>query len=67
MCRKKFVTQNDLSKFTNILPFNLFTKILFFFSKIALFLTKKARIYNGAKITSSVSDAEKTGQLHLKE
>ena len=68
MCHKEFVTQNDLSKFTNILPFNLLTKILnFFFSKIALFLTKKARIYNGAKIASSISDAEKTGQLHLKE
>ena len=30
-------------------------------------LTKKARIYNGAKITSSVSGAGKTGQLHVKE
>ena len=69
MCHKKFVTQDDLSKFANILPFNLFTKIMFcfFFPKIALFLTKNARIYNGAKIASSISDAEKTGQLHLKE
>ena len=32
-----------------------------------LFLTKDARIYNGAKTASSVSDARKTGQLHVKE
>ena len=32
-----------------------------------LFLTKEARIYNGAKIASSVSGAGKTGQLHVKE
>ena len=32
-----------------------------------LFLTKKARIYNGAKRASSVNDAEKTGQLQVKE
>ena len=32
-----------------------------------LFLTKEARIYNGAKIASSVSVAGKTGQLHVKE
>ena len=31
-----------------------------------LFLTKEARIYNGAKIASSINDAEKTGQLHVK-
>ena len=28
-----------------------------------LFLTEKARIYNGAKIASSLSGAGKTGQL----
>ena len=32
-----------------------------------LFLTKEARIYNGAKTTSSVNGAGKTGQLHVKE
>ena len=32
-----------------------------------LFLTKEARIYNGAKIASSINGAEKTGQLHAKE
>jgi len=32
-----------------------------------LFLTKEARIYNGAKITSSINGAGKTGQLHVKE
>ena len=32
-----------------------------------LFLTKKARIYNGAKTASSISGAGKTGQLHIKE
>ena len=33
-----------------------------------LFLTKEARIYNGAKkITSSINGAGKTGQLHIKE
>ena len=32
-----------------------------------LFLTKEARIYNGAKIASSISGAWKTGQLHVKE
>ena len=32
-----------------------------------LFLTKEARIYNGAKTVSSVSGAGKTGQLHVKE
>jgi len=31
-----------------------------------LFLTKEARIYNGAKIASSFSVAGKTGQLHVK-
>ena len=32
-----------------------------------LFLTKKARIYNGAKTASSINGAGKTGQLHVKE
>ena len=32
-----------------------------------LFLINEARIYNGAKIASSVSVAGKTGQLHVKE
>ena len=32
-----------------------------------LFLTKEARIYNGAKTASSINGAEKTGQLHVKE
>ena len=32
-----------------------------------LFLTKEARIYNGAKTASSVNGAGKTGQLHVKE
>ena len=32
-----------------------------------LSLTKKARIYNGEKIASSVSGAGKTGKLHVKE
>ena len=31
-----------------------------------LFLTKEARIYNGAKITSSISGSGKTGQLYVK-
>ena len=31
-----------------------------------LFLTKEARIYNGAKTASSISGARKTGQLHAK-
>ena len=30
-------------------------------------MTKKARIYNGAKKVSSISGAGKTGQLHVKE
>ena len=33
----------------------------------ALFLTKEARIYNGAKTASSINSAGKTGQLHVKE
>ena len=33
----------------------------------ALFLTKDARIYNGAKRASSVSGARKTGQLCIKQ
>ena len=32
-----------------------------------LFLTEEARIYNGAKTASSVNDAGKTAQLHVKE
>ena len=32
-----------------------------------LFLTKEARIYNGAKTAFSMSNAQKTGQLHVKE
>ena len=32
-----------------------------------LFLTKEARIYNGAKIASSINGAGKTGQLQAKE
>ena len=32
-----------------------------------LFLTKEARIYNGAKTASSLSGSGKTGQLHAKE
>ena len=31
-----------------------------------LFLTKEARIYNGAKTASSKNGAGKTGQLHVK-
>ena len=31
-----------------------------------LFLTKKARIYNGAKTASSINGAGETGQLHVK-
>ena len=32
-----------------------------------LFLTKEARIYNGAKTASSINSFGKTGQLHIKE
>ena len=32
-----------------------------------LFLTKEARIYNGAKIASSINGAGKTGCLHVKK
>ena len=32
----------------------------------AFFLTKEARIYNGAKTASSINGAGKTGQLHAK-
>ena len=32
-----------------------------------LFLTKDARIYNGAKTASSIHGAGKTGQLHVNE
>ena len=31
------------------------------------FFPKEARIYNGVKTASSVNDAGKTGQLHVKE
>ena len=31
-----------------------------------LFLTKEARIYNGAKTASSINGVLKTGQLHIK-
>ena len=33
----------------------------------ALSLTKKAKIYNGAKIVSSISSAGKTEKLHVKK
>ena len=32
-----------------------------------LFLTKEAKIYNGAKTASSINGAVKTGQPHVKE
>ena len=32
-----------------------------------LIFDKEARIYNGEKTASSISDAGKTGQLHVKE
>ena len=32
-----------------------------------LFLTKEARIYNGAKTAFSINGAGKTGQLYLNE
>ena len=32
-----------------------------------LYLTKDAKIYNGAKTASSINGAGKTGQLHAKE
>ena len=32
-----------------------------------LFLTKEAKIYNWAKTASSINDAGKAGQLHIKE
>ena len=32
-----------------------------------LFLTKEARIYNGAKTASSINSAGKIGQVHVKE
>ena len=32
-----------------------------------LFLTKEAKMYNGAKTASSISGAGKTRQLHVKE
>ena len=33
---------------------------------VTLYLIKKARLYNGEKTVSSISGAEKTGQLHVK-
>ena len=33
----------------------------------ALFLTKEARIYNGAKTASLINGSGKTGQLHVKK
>jgi len=30
-------------------------------------MTKEIRIYNGEKTVSSINDAEKTGQLHVKK
>ena len=32
-----------------------------------LFLAKETRIYNGAKVATSINGAGKTGQLHVKE
>ena len=32
-----------------------------------LFLTKEARIHNGAQTASSINGAGKTGQLHVEE
>ena len=32
-----------------------------------LFLTKEARIYNGAKTASAINGARITGHLHIKE
>ena len=32
-----------------------------------LFLTKDAKLYNGAKMAFSINGAGKTGQLHIKE
>ena len=34
---------------------------------VPYFLTKEARIYNGAKTASSINGTGKTGQLHGKE
>ena len=34
---------------------------------VTLFLITEARIHNGEKTASSISGAEKTGQLHVKE
>jgi len=34
---------------------------------VTLFLTKEARIYNGAKTASSINGPGETGQLHVKE
>ena len=35
--------------------------------RVPYFLTKEARIYNGAKTASSINGAGGTGQLHVKE
>ena len=35
--------------------------------RCTLFLTKEAKIYNGAKTASSINGAGKIGQLHVKE
>ena len=35
--------------------------------QVPYFLTKEARIYNGAKTASSINGAGKTGELHVKE
>ena len=32
-----------------------------------LFVTKKARIYNGEKIVSSINEVRQTGKLHVKQ
>ena len=34
---------------------------------VTLSLINEAKIYNGEKTASSISGAEKTGQLHVKE
>ena len=34
---------------------------------VPLFLTKEARIYNGAKTASSINGAGKTEEIHVKE
>ena len=34
---------------------------------VPYFLTKEARVYNGAKAASSINGAGESGQLHVKE